>query len=39
MMLEDKARLAGDVVASGGEKWLTEMNNDELRALFSFSKF
>ncbi len=38
MMLEDKARLAGDVVASGGEKWLTEMNNDELRALFSFAK-
>ncbi len=36
-MLEDKAALANDVVASGGEKWLTEMNNDELRDLFAFS--
>ncbi|HHB75194.1 MAG TPA: DEAD/DEAH box helicase, partial [Desulfobulbus sp.] len=36
-MLEEKSKLAGDVVASGGEKWLTEMNNEELSELFSLS--
>jgi len=37
-MLEEKARLAGDVLASGGEKWLTEMDNDELSDLFALSR-
>ncbi len=36
-MLEDKSVLANDVVASGGEKWLTEMNNEELSELFTLS--
>ena len=36
-MLAEKAQLAGDVVASAGESWLTEMNNEELRDLFTLS--
>ncbi len=36
-MLTEKSQLAEDVVASGGEKWLTEMNNEELDKLFSLS--
>ena len=36
-MLEEKSKLAEDVVASGGETWLTEMNNEELSELFSLS--
>jgi SNF2 family DNA or RNA helicase len=34
-MLEDKARLSGDVMASGGEGWITELDNDQLMDLFS----
>ena len=34
-VLEQKAKLSADVLAaSGGEKWLTEMKNDELSDLF-----
>ena len=33
-MLEQKAQLSADVLAAGGEKWLTEMKNDELSDLF-----
>ena len=36
-MLTEKSQLAEDVVASGGEHWLTEMNNEELSELFSLS--
>jgi SNF2 family DNA or RNA helicase len=34
-MLEDKGRLSGDVIASGGEGWITELDNDQLLDLFS----
>ena len=34
-MLVKKAALADDVVASSGEAWLTEMDNDELAQLFT----
>jgi non-specific serine/threonine protein kinase len=33
-MLEEKQHLAGDVVASSGETWITEMDNEELARLF-----
>ncbi|MBW2683597.1 MAG: DEAD/DEAH box helicase, partial [Deltaproteobacteria bacterium] len=33
-MLEQKAQLSADVLAASGEKWLTEMKNDELSDLF-----
>ncbi len=33
-MLELKAQLSADVLAASGEKWLTEMKNDELSDLF-----
>ena len=37
-MLEAKKQLARDVIASGGETWLTEMDNNALRDLFSLSR-
>jgi hypothetical protein len=36
-MIEGKVRLAQEVIQSGGEEWITEMNNDELIELFSLS--
>ncbi len=33
-MLEKKAKLSADVLATGGESWLTEMKNEELSDLF-----
>jgi non-specific serine/threonine protein kinase len=33
-MLEAKARLSEDVIAAGGESWITELENDELLDLF-----
>ncbi len=36
-MLTEKSQLAEDLVASGGEQWLTEMSNEELSELFSLS--
>jgi non-specific serine/threonine protein kinase len=33
-MLEEKQKLAGDVIASQGEAWITEMDNDALMNLF-----
>jgi non-specific serine/threonine protein kinase len=35
IMLEKKQKLADDIIASGGESWITEMSNDELLRLFS----
>jgi non-specific serine/threonine protein kinase len=34
LMLEAKARLAGEVVTAGGEGWITELENAELLDLF-----
>ena len=34
-MLEEKSRLSGEVIASGGEGWITELENDQLMELFS----
>jgi non-specific serine/threonine protein kinase len=34
-MLEQKQKLASDIIASSGENWITEMSNDELMELFS----
>jgi non-specific serine/threonine protein kinase len=33
-MLEAKARLSEDVIAAGGESWITELENDQLLDLF-----
>ena len=34
-MIEEKQKLSGDIIASSGENWITEMNNDELMKLFA----
>jgi non-specific serine/threonine protein kinase len=34
-MIEEKQKLSGDIIASTGENWITEMNNDELIKLFT----
>jgi len=36
-MLEEKAKLSNEVIASSGENWITEMNNEELINLFSLT--
>ncbi|MFH1982505.1 MAG: DEAD/DEAH box helicase [Pseudomonadota bacterium] len=36
-MLEDKKKLSVNVIPETGEKWITEMDNDELVDLFSLS--
>ena len=36
-MIEGKLKLAQEVIQSGGENWITEMNNNELIELFSLS--
>jgi non-specific serine/threonine protein kinase len=33
-MLEDKQKIAGDVIVSSGETWITELDDDELSRLF-----
>lgn len=33
-MLEEKQKLAGDILGSGGEQWITELSNEELLDLF-----
>ncbi len=33
-MIEEKQKLAGDILSSSGEKWITELSNDELMGLF-----
>ena len=33
-MIEEKQKLAGEIIAASGENWITEMNNDELMNLF-----
>jgi SNF2 family DNA or RNA helicase len=34
-MLEEKTRMSEGVIASGGEGWITELDNDQLLDLFS----
>jgi superfamily II DNA or RNA helicase len=36
-MLEEKTRMSEEVIASGGEGWITELENDQLLDLFSLS--
>jgi hypothetical protein len=36
-MLEEKTRMSEEVVAAGGEEWITELDNDQLIDLFSLS--
>jgi len=38
MMIEDKMKLSSDVISAGGEKWITEMDNKQLRELFSLAR-
>lgn len=33
-MIEDKSRLAGDIIAASGESWITEFDNKQLMELF-----
>jgi non-specific serine/threonine protein kinase len=35
LMIEDKTKLSGDLIASGGESWITELSNTELMNLFT----
>jgi non-specific serine/threonine protein kinase len=34
-MIEEKQKLAGDIITASGENWITEMNNNELMKLFA----
>ncbi|OOM69427.1 DEAD/DEAH box helicase [Clostridium sp. BL-8] len=34
LMIEEKQKLAGDIIASSGESWITELDNKELMELF-----
>jgi non-specific serine/threonine protein kinase len=34
-MIMEKQKLAGDILSSNGEKWITELNNEELMKLFT----
>jgi len=34
IMIEDKVKLAGDIIGDGGETWITEMTNEQLVNLF-----
>lgn len=34
-MITEKQRLAGDILSSGTEQWITELNNEELMKLFT----
>ena len=36
-MLEEKTRMSEEVIAAGGEEWITELDNDHLMDLFSLS--
>ena len=36
-MIERKQQFAADIIQSTGEKWITEMSNEELMALFTIS--
>lgn len=36
-MIDEKRRLSDEIIAETGEKWITEMNPDELADLFSLS--
>ena len=33
-MIEEKQKLAGDILASSGESWITELDNKDLMELF-----
>ncbi|MDR3239349.1 MAG: DEAD/DEAH box helicase [Clostridiales bacterium] len=33
-MIENKQKMAGDIIAGSGENWITEMNNEQLLDLF-----
>jgi non-specific serine/threonine protein kinase len=34
-MIEDKSRMSDEVIATGDERWITELENDQLMELFS----
>lgn len=34
LMIEEKQKLAGDIIASSGENWITELDNKDLMELF-----
>lgn len=36
-MIAEKQKLAGDILSSSGEQWITQLNNDELMDLFQLS--
>ncbi|NPE20270.1 ATP-dependent helicase [Fusibacter sp. A1] len=38
LMIEEKNKLAGDIIASTGESWITEMDNDQLLKLFTLQQ-
>ncbi|MBC7960423.1 MAG: DEAD/DEAH box helicase [Vallitaleaceae bacterium] len=35
-MIEDKSKLAGDILAASGESWITELDNKQLMELFTY---
>jgi SNF2 family DNA or RNA helicase len=38
MMIEEKSKLAGDIIASSGENWITEFDNKQLMELFTLTQ-
>ena len=36
-LIDDKRKLAAEIIPSGGENWITEMSNDQIRNLFSLT--
>lgn len=36
-MIEEKQKLAADIIVGSGESWITEMNNDDLMKLFALA--
>ncbi len=34
-IIEEKQKLSKDLLASGGEQWITEYNNEELMKIFA----
>jgi non-specific serine/threonine protein kinase len=37
-MINEKQKLAGDILGSSGEQWITEMSNEELMRLFTLGE-
>ena len=34
-IIQDKQKLSGDILSSGGEQWITEFSNEQLMEIFA----